>query len=246
MRKPIIFGNWKMNKTISEASLFFDGIKGKLHDKADFGVATPFTCLAQSALIADCHVAAQNVHYEPSGAFTGEISVEMLQELNVKWVILGHSERRAYFNETDETVNKKVKAVLAADITPIVCVGETLEQFEANRTKEVVENSVEKSLEGLSAEQISNLVIAYEPVWAIGTGKNATQEIAQSTCKLVRDKVAAMVGQDAANKVRIQYGGSVKPNNIAQYMSEPDIDGALIGGASLKAESFIEIAEAIK
>lgn len=247
MRKPIVFGNWKMNKTITEATAFFDAIRGRLHDRVEFGIATPFTCLSQSVFVAkDCHIAAQNVHYEPKGAYTGEISVPMLQELDVKWVILGHSERRAYYNETDETVNKKVKAVLAGGITPIVCVGETLEEFEAGRTKEVVQNSVAKSLEGLTAEQISGIVIAYEPVWAIGTGKNATQEIAQATCKLVREQVAAMVGQEAADAVRIQYGGSVKPENIAQYMSEPDIDGALIGGAALKAESFIEIANAIK
>lgn len=247
MRKPIVFGNWKMNKTIAEATAFFDAVKGQLHDNVEFGIATPYTCLAQSALVAQgLHVAAQNVHYEPSGAFTGEISIEMLQELNVNWVILGHSERRAYFNETDETVNKKVKAVLAAGMTPIVCVGETLDQFEAGKTKEVVQNSVAKSLEGLSSQEMSGIVIAYEPVWAIGTGKNATQEIAQATCKLVREKVAEMVGQEAAEALRIQYGGSVKPQNIAQYMSEPDIDGALIGGAALKSESFIEIANAIK
>lgn len=247
MRKPIVFGNWKMNKTNAEAKAFFNAVKGQLHDRVEFGIGTPFTCLEQSVLTAEgVHVAAQNVHYEPSGAFTGEVSVGMLQELNIKWVILGHSERRAYFNETDESVNKKVKAVLAAGMTPIVCVGETLEQFEANKTKEVVQNSVEKSLEGLSAQEMSGIVIAYEPVWAIGTGKSATQEIAQATCKLVREKVAEMVGQEAADALRIQYGGSVKPHNIAAYMSEPDIDGALIGGAALKAESFIEIADAIK
>lgn len=247
MRKPIVFGNWKMNKTNAEATAFFNAVKGKLHDRVEFGIGTPFTCLAQSVLAAEgVHVAAQNVHYEPNGAFTGEVSVEMLQEINVKWVILGHSERRAYFNETDETVNKKVKTVLAAGMTPIVCVGETLEQFEAGETKEVVQNSVEKSLEGLSAKEMSGIVIAYEPVWAIGTGKSATQEIAQATCKLVREKVAEMVGQEAADALRIQYGGSVKPNNIAAYMSEPDIDGALIGGAALKPDSFIEIANAIK
>lgn len=247
MRKPVVFGNWKMNKTVAEAVEFFNGVSGKLHDKADFGVATPYTALAKSVETAKgLHVAAQNVHYEKSGAFTGEVSIEMLQELNVNWVILGHSERRAYYNETDETVNKKVKAVLAAGMTPIVCVGETLEQFEAGKTKEVVQHSVAKSLEGLSAQEIGGLVIAYEPVWAIGTGKNATQEIAQATCKLVREQVAAMAGEEAAEAVRIQYGGSVKPNNIAAYLSEEDIDGALIGGASLKAESFIEIAEAIK
>ena len=227
--------------------MFFDAIRDQLNDSADFGIAAPFTCLAQSVLAAkDCFVAAQNVHFEAKGAFTGEVSVEMLSELKVEWVVLGHSERRAYFNETDETVNKKVKAVLAADMTPIVCVGETLEEFEANKTKEVVQNSVAHSLAGLTSEQITKLVIAYEPVWAIGTGKNATQEIAQSTCKLIREKVAELFGDDAASKVRIQYGGSVKPDNIAQYISEPDIDGALIGGASLKPESFIEIANAIK
>jgi triosephosphate isomerase (TIM) len=170
----------------------------------------------------------------------------MLAELNVNWVVLGHSERRAYFNETDETVNKKVKTVLAANMTPIVCVGETLEEFEANQTKEVVQNSIARSLEGLTGEEVSKIVVAYEPVWAIGTGKNATQEIAQATCKLVREKIAELFGEDAASKVRIQYGGSVKPDNIAQYISEPDIDGALIGGASLKPESFIEIADAVK
>jgi triosephosphate isomerase len=247
MRKPIVFGNWKMNKTVAEATAFFDAVSGKLHDHVEFGIATPYTALAKSVLAAKgVHVAAQNVHYETSGAFTGEVSIEMLQELNVNWVILGHSERRAYYNETDETVNKKVKAVLAAGIKPIVCVGETLDQFEAGKTKEVVQNSVAKSLEGLNAQEMSGIVIAYEPVWAIGTGKNATQEIAQATCKLVREQVAAMVGQEAADAVRIQYGGSVKPHNIAAYMSEPDIDGALIGGAALKADSFIEIAEAIK
>ena len=246
-RKPIIVGNWKMNKTISEASLFFDAIRDKLNDSADFGIAAPYTCLAQAAFVAkDCFVAAQNVHFETKGAYTGEISVEMLAELKVSWVVLGHSERRAYFNETDETVNKKVKTVLAANMTPIVCVGETLEEFEANQTKEVVQNSVAQSLAGLTGEEVSKIVIAYEPVWAIGTGKNATQEIAQATCKLVREKVAELFGSDAASKVRIQYGGSVKPDNIAQYISEPDIDGALIGGASLKPESFIEIADAVK
>lgn len=246
MRKPVIFGNWKMNKTNEETRAFFEGVKGKLHDKADFGIGAPFTSLWSAVETADCIVAAQNVHFEEKGAYTGEVSIAMLKELKVDWVILGHSERRAYFNETDETVNKKVHAVLAAGMTPIVCVGETLEQFEAGQTKEVVQNSVAKSLEGVSAQAMAELVIAYEPVWAIGTGKNATKEIAQATCKLVREQVEAMVGSEAAQKVRIQYGGSVKADNVAQYLAEPDIDGALIGGASLKADSFIEIAEAIK
>ena len=247
MRKPIIVGNWKMNKTNQEAQQFFDALVGQLHEQADFGIGAPYTCLHTSVNHAKgLFVAAQNVHFEEKGAYTGEVSIAMLQELGVKWVILGHSERRAYYNETDESVNKKVKAVLAAGMHPIVCVGETLEQFEANQTKAVVQNSVAKSLEGLSALEMEQVVVAYEPVWAIGTGKNATQEIAQATCKLVREQLAAMVGEASAQKVRIQYGGSVKPDNIKEYMSLEDIDGALIGGASLKADSFIEIVNAVK
>jgi len=164
----------------------------------------------------------------------------------VKWVIVGHSERRTYFNETDETVNKKVKALLNANMTPIVCVGETLTEFEAGQTETVVRTSVSESLKDLTAEQVASLVIAYEPVWAIGTGRNATQEIAQNTCAIVRDEVKVRFGEAAANAVRIQYGGSVKPDNIKAYLSEPDIDGALIGGASLKVDSFLDIVNAVK
>lgn len=246
-RKPIIVGNWKMNKTNQEAKAFLDAINPILHDDADFGVAVPFTALATSVQASNkMIIAAQNVHFEPSGAYTGEVSVDMLAELNVKWVVLGHSERRTYYNETDETVNKKVHACLNANIIPIVCVGETLEQFEANKTEEVVRNSVAASLANCTVEQVSKLVIAYEPVWAIGTGKNATKEIAQATCAIVRDEVRKVFGDVAADAVRVQYGGSVKPDNIAQYMSEADIDGALIGGASLKVDSFSEIVNAIK
>ena len=246
-RKPIIVGNWKMNKTNAEAKAFLSAMEPLLHQDADFGVAVPFTALTTSVAVADkMIIAAQNVHYEASGAFTGEISVAMLAELGVKWVVLGHSERRTFYNETDETVNKKVHASLAANITPIVCVGETLEQFEANLTEKVVRESVSASLANCSSEQVANLVIAYEPVWAIGTGKNATKEIAQATCAIVRDQVRQQFGDVAADAVRIQYGGSVKPDNIAQYMMEADIDGALIGGASLKVDSFSEIVEAVK
>ncbi|MCD8573928.1 MAG: triose-phosphate isomerase [Erysipelotrichaceae bacterium] len=247
MRKKIVVGNWKMNKTVSQTVEFLNGVSEHLHDEVTFGVGAPFTALAEGVKHAKgLFVAAQNVHFEPSGAFTGEVSIEMLQELGVKWVIVGHSERRTYFNETDETVNKKVKALLNANMTPIVCVGETLTEFEAGQTETVVRTSVSESLKDLTSEQVASLVIAYEPVWAIGTGRNATQEIAQNTCAIVRDEVKVRFGQAAANAVRIQYGGSVKPDNIKAYLSEPDIDGALIGGASLKVDSFLDIVNAVK
>ena len=247
MRKKIVVGNWKMNKTVSQTIEFLNGVSEHLHDEVTFGVGAPFTALAEGVKHAKgLFVAAQNVHFEPSGAYTGEVSIEMLQELGVKWVIIGHSERRTYFNETDETVNKKVKALLNANMTPIVCVGETLAEFEAGQTETVVRTSVSESLKDLSAEQVASLVIAYEPVWAIGTGRNATQEIAQNTCAIVRDEVKVRFGEAAANAVRIQYGGSVKPDNIKAYLSEPDIDGALIGGASLKVDSFLDIVNAVK
>ncbi len=246
-RKPIIVGNWKMNKNNAETDEFFKSVEGHLHDAADFGVAVPFTDLATAVAGAkDLIVAAENVHFEASGAFTGEISVGMLQELDVKWVILGHSERRQYFNETDETVNKKTLAAFAGGLTPIVCVGETLEEFEAGKTEEVVRRQVAGALEGLYVEDAKKLVIAYEPVWAIGTGKSATKEIAQNTCALVRDEVRLIFSKEVSDVVRIQYGGSVKPDNIKEYMDEADIDGALIGGASLKVDSFLEIVEAVK
>lgn len=247
MRKKIVVGNWKMNKTVSQTIEFLHGVSEHLHDEVTFGVGAPFTALAEGVKHAKgLFVAAQNVHFEPSGAYTGEVSIEMLQELGVKWVIVGHSERRTYFNETDETVNKKVKALLNANMTPIVCVGETLAEFEAGQTETVVRTSVSESLKDLTAEQVVSLVIAYEPVWAIGTGRNATQEIAQNTCAIVRDEVKVRFGEAAANAVRIQYGGSVKPDNIKAYLSEPDIDGALIGGASLKVDSFLDIVNAVK
>lgn len=247
MRKPIIFGNWKMNKTNAQAQVFFDGVDAAVTDKADYGVAVPFTALQTSVNAAkNLHVAAENVHWAANGAYTGEVSVEMLQEIGVKWVVLGHSERRQYFNETDEEVNKKAAASIAAGITPIVCVGETLFEFEADKTETVVRKQVAGCLSGLDAKDVANLVIAYEPVWAIGTGKSATVEIAQNTCALVRDEVRNLFGDDVASKVRVQYGGSVKPDNIAEYMSQEDIDGALIGGASLEVDSFKAIIDAIK
>lgn len=247
MRKPIIFGNWKMNKTNAQAEAFFEGVDSYATDKADFGVAVPYTALATSVKAArNVHVAAENVHWAENGAYTGEVSVEMLSELGVKWVVLGHSERRQYFNETDEEVNKKAAVVIAAGMTPIVCVGETLFEFEAGKTESVVRKQVSGCLSGLNAEDVKTLVIAYEPVWAIGTGKSATVQIAQDTCALVRDEVRNLFGDDVAAAVRIQYGGSVKPENIVEYMSQEDVDGALIGGASLQIDSFKAIIDAIK
>ncbi len=247
MRKPIIFGNWKMNKTNADAKAFVEGVDAFVTDKADFGVAVPFTALDTSIKAAsNLKIAAQNVHFEPNGAYTGEISVAMLKELGTQWVVLGHSERRQYFNETDTDVQKKAAASIEAGITPIVCVGETLFEFEADKTERVVRKQVSGCLSGLDAEDVANLVIAYEPVWAIGTGKSATVEIAQNTCALVRDEVRNLFGDDVASKVRIQYGGSVKPDNIEEYMSQEDIDGALIGGASLEVDSFKAIIDAIK
>lgn len=246
MRKPIIFGNWKMNKNNAEAKAFFEGVDAYATDKADFGVAVPFTALATSVEHASkVHVAAENVHWAANGAYTGEISVSMLAELGVKWVVLGHSERRQYFNETDEDVNKKTAVVIEAGMTPIVCVGESLFEYEAGQTEKVVRTQVSGALAGLNAEQVANIVIAYEPVWAIGTGKSATVQIAQDTCAIVRDEVRNLFGAEAADSVRIQYGGSVNPSNIKEYMSQEDVDGALIGGASLEVDSFKTIIDAI-
>ena len=247
MRKPIIIGNWKLNKTIAEAEAFIEAIEPLLHSSADFGVATSYLALQLSLKKAKkLIIAAQNVSDQDSGAYTGEVSVEMLKEIGTQWVIIGHSERRQYYNETDASVNAKVLKVVAAGLTPIVCVGERLEDFEAHQTESVVRSQTAKALSGLSAEAVAKLVIAYEPVWAIGTGKNATKEIAQATCAIIRDEVRQRFGSNAADAVRIQYGGSVKPDNIADYLKEADVDGALIGGASLKVESFKDIVDAVK
>jgi len=236
-----------MNKTIAEAVSFVEAVEPLLHDDADFGVGTGFLALQGSVKSAkNLIIAAQNVHFEDSGAFTGEVSVSMLKEVGVKWCIIGHSERRQMFNETDETVNKKAKKLLANGILPILCCGETLAQFEAGDTEKVVRSQVKAGLDGLNPEDVAQLVLAYEPIWAIGTGKNATKEIAQSTCAIVRDEVKQIFGREVSEKVRIQYGGSVKPENIKEYMAEPDIDGALIGGASLKVDSFKAIIDAVK
>lgn len=247
MRKPIIVGNWKMNKTIAETKEFVTSIEPQMHDAATYGIGVPYTALQMAKSLAkNLVIAAENCHYEKSGAFTGEISIPMLEELGVNHCIIGHSERREYYGETDKTVNLKAKALFEANITPILCIGETEAQFDKGETETVIRTQLTNGLEGLSVENVKSLVIAYEPIWAIGTGKSATKEIAQNCCHIVRDQVKVMFGDDAANSVRVQYGGSVKPDNIKEYMAMEDIDGALIGGASLKVDSFVEIINATK
>ena len=248
MRKPIIVGNWKMNKNNAETKAFFEAVDGvAASENATYGIGCPFTDLRTALDHAkNLVVAAENCHFEDSGAFTGEVSVPMLEEMGVKYCIIGHSERRDYFHETDEDINKKAKAIFANGMLPIICCGESLETYEAGKAAEFVGAQVSAALAGLTAEQVASTVIAYEPIWAIGTGKSASVEIAENCCKIVRDQVKVMYGEEAAEKVRIQYGGSVKPNNIVEYMAQPDIDGALIGGASLKEDSFTEIIEKTK
>ncbi|MEG0403465.1 MAG: triose-phosphate isomerase [Anaerorhabdus sp.] len=247
MRKPIIVGNWKMNKTCKETVEFINAIEPVLHDAADYGVGAPFTALKDATATAkNLIIAAENCHFEDNGAFTGEVSVPMLEELNVKYCIIGHSERRTMFGDTDETVNKKAKRLIKADITPILCIGETEAQYDAGQTEKVIRDQLTGSLADMCADCVKDIVIAYEPIWAIGTGKSASKDDAQNCCAIVRDQVRKMYGDDAAEGVRVQYGGSVKPENIKEYMACPDIDGALIGGASLKVDSFTAIIEATK
>ncbi|MCP3892084.1 MAG: triose-phosphate isomerase [Desulfobulbaceae bacterium] len=243
MRKPIIAGNWKMSLSIAEAREFVTAIKAQVSgENVEAVLCAPFTMLKdvkEAASGTAIKVGAQNMHFEESGAFTGEISPSMLKEIGVDYVIIGHSERRQYFNETDETVNKKVLKALEHNILPIMCCGETLEQREAEETKNVVKIQVEKALAGVDKQILTNVVIAYEPIWAIGTGKTATSAEANDVIKYIRGVVADMFGQEIADKIRIQYGGSVKPGNVAEIMGESDIDGALVGGASLQAESYL-------
>ena len=242
MRKPIIVGNWKMNKTIAATKAFVEAVDPEVTDKADWGIATPYLALQTAKAGAkNLIVAAENVHFKDSGAYTGEVSVEMLKEIGVEWVILGHSERRQYFAETDETVNKKIKAAFLNNLKPIVCVGETLEQREAGIQYDIITEQTKKALDGLTEEQAANTIIAYEPIWAIGTGKTATKEDANDACRKIREKIAEIYGQNVAERVIIQYGGSMKPENAKELLEMSDIDGGLIGGASLKAETFEKI-----
>ena len=246
MRKPIIAGNWKLNKTPHESILLVDELKRALVDVAgvDVVVCPPFvdlTDVSDSLVDHDIALGAQNVFWEDAGAFTGEISAPMLKALNVAYVIIGHSERRQYFHETNETVNKRLRAALKHGLTPIVCVGENLAQRESNKTFDVIKDHCEGSLSGLSAEEMKGMVLAYEPVWAIGTGKTATPEQAQEVHVFIRQLLEKMFDPGLAGSMRIQYGGSVTPDNIALLMAQEDIDGALVGGASLKAVSFAAI-----
>ena len=247
-RKPIIVGNWKMNKNNAETKAFFEKVDAvAATDTATYGIGAPFTDLRTALDNAkNLIVAAENCHFEDSGAFTGEVSVPMLEELGIKWCIIGHSERRQMFGDTDETVNKKAHRLIKAGITPILCIGETEEQYDAGQSAQVIKDELKGSLADLAPEAVAKMVIAYEPIWAIGTGKSASVEIAENCCKTVRDTVRELFGDQAADEVRIQYGGSVKPTNIKEYMACEDIDGALIGGASLKVDSFIEIIDATR
>ena len=233
-----------MNKTIAATKAFVEAVDPEVTDKADWGIATPYLALQTAKAGAkNLIVAAENVHFKDSGAYTGEVSVEMLKEIGVEWVILGHSERRQYFGETDETVNAKMLQVLKNDMTPIVCVGETLEQYEAGTTKDVVKTQVVAAYKDVCPKCASRSVIAYEPVWAIGTGKSATPAQAQAVHKFIRDHIAK-VDANIAEQVIIQYGGSVNASNAAELFAQPDIDGALVGGASLKADAFAVIVKA--
>jgi triosephosphate isomerase len=248
-RTPIIAGNWKMFKTVSEAISFVNEVKGSTVEGVESVICSPFTnlpALVEATKGTDVHVGAQNLHFEDNGAFTGEISGVMLKDLGVEYVIIGHSERRAYFAESDEIVNKKVVAAFKHGLKPILCVGEKLEEREAGQTKEVCKVQTEAAFAGLSAEQAAQVVIAYEPIWAIGTGKSSTAADAQDVIGYIRTLVSGLYGSAVADVVRIQYGGSVKPNNIAEYMAQPDIDGALVGGASLESASYIQLVQGAK
>ena len=249
-RKPLISGNWKMNLNHFEATATLDKLRYLLtkddYLAVDVSVHPPFTDIrtVQTFLESekvDIAIGAQNCHWEPSGAFTGEVAPGMLAKLNVAYVIVGHSERRQLFGETDADVARKVGAVVANAMTPILCCGETLEERESDTTRDKVTGQIQAGIEGLTAEQVAAMVIAYEPIWAIGTGKTASAEDAQQVCGWIREQVAAVAGADAAASVRIQYGGSVKAANAAELMAQPDIDGALVGGAALDADEFARL-----
>ena len=249
VRKAIIAGNWKMNKTRPEAKALLEELKPMVADVKDVEIVAcvPFTNL-ETALAAtagtNIKIGAENCHFEKSGAFTGEISADMLAEMGVEYVVLGHSERRQYFAETDETVNKRTKAALAAGLKPIVCVGELLWERECNITEEVIARQIKLDFFGISADDLKKCVIAYEPVWAIGTGKTATADQAEEVCAAIRKVVGELYGADAAKALTVQYGGSMNPKNAEELLSKPDVDGGLIGGASLKADQFAVIVEA--
>ncbi len=248
MRKPIIAGNWKMYKNADEAVQFAYQVSDKMPstEKVDSVICAPFISLKELVKCqgANLRIGAQNMHFEEQGAFTGEIAPSMLTNIGVTYVIIGHSERRAMFNETDETCNKKVHQAFNHGLVPILCVGESLEERETGKTNDLLTDQLEKDLAGLTKEQVEKLVIAYEPIWAIGTGKTATAEVADETCGFIRETVKRLYDEATAEAIRIQYGGSVKTSNIDELMAKPNIDGALIGGASLKAEDFVTLVTA--
>lgn len=250
-RKPIIAGNWKMNKNVKEAQDFVQAIINQLPEEKEVEavIAAPSLLLdrmVSAAGTSHLKLAAQNCYFEDEGAYTGETSPKALADLGIQYVIIGHSERREYFHETDQEINQKAHAIFRNRMLPIICCGESLEQREAGETNRFIEGQVKAALAGLTHDQIQSLVIAYEPIWAIGTGKSSSADLANETCAYIRQVIAEMTNPAVAAEVRIQYGGSVKPNNIADYMAQEDIDGALVGGASLDADSFLALLGAIQ
>ena len=245
MRRKVIAGNWKMNMLPNEAINYIEEFSKLVKDTENEAIlCVPYTDLFYALMSAqgtNVKIGAQNMHWEENGAYTGEVSGQMLKAIGVEYVIIGHSERRQYFAETDETVNKKVKAAFKYELKPIVCVGETLEEREEGKTKQIITTQTKLALEGLTNEQVKNTIIAYEPIWAIGTGKTATSEDANNSIKEIRQEIAAIYGNDVAEEVIIQYGGSVKSSNAKELFTTSDIDGGLVGGASLKAEEFSKI-----
>ena len=249
MRKTVIAGNWKMNQTPAQTKEFITAlapmVAGK--DACDIVLCVPFVDIptaVEAAKGTNIHIGAQNVHFKESGAYTGEISAQMLCECGVEYVVIGHSERRQYFGETDETVNLRTKAALAAGLKVLLCLGEVLAERQAGITNEIVSMQTKLDLAGISAEELNNVIIAYEPVWAIGTGLTATPEQADETCGVIRDTVAALYGAEAAAEITIQYGGSMNDKNAAELLSKENVDGGLIGGASLKTDAFTAIVDA--
>jgi triosephosphate isomerase len=246
MRHPFIAANWKMHKTVHESVVFVKEFRSMVKDIEDVEivVAPPFTAVhavAEAARNSNVGVAAQNLHWEKQGAFTGEVSAEMVREAGAEYVIIGHSERRRLFGDTDELVNRRLVAAFGAKLTPIVCIGETLDEREANKTLEVLDRQIKIGLDGMTGEQVGNLVIAYEPVWAIGTGRNATPEQAGEAHAHIRSRLRQWFGGDAADNCHVIYGGSVKGDNIKELVALPDVDGALVGGASLEIKGFVDI-----
>ncbi|MGE0463239.1 MAG: triose-phosphate isomerase [Vicinamibacterales bacterium] len=248
MRTPLIAGNWKMFKTVRESVAFVTDLRDRVAGitGVDIVVAPTFPALHAVAGALEgspIGVAAQNLHWEREGAFTGEVSAAMVREAGAGWAIIGHSERRTLFGETDDTVNRKLRAALTATLVPIVCIGETLQEREAERTLDVLDRQIKAGLDGVTGTELSGMVLAYEPVWAIGTGRTATPAQAQQAHEHIRGRLTQWFGQDASSRCRILYGGSVKPDNITALMANPDVDGALVGGASLDADGFTKIVE---